>query len=171
MSATAVFRVFVGLALVVAAIILNACGIIHRDWKFALILSGILVLVHFTIDSVIACLNSKLKWPPKEVTKSQFASVRDIVNWLITGSGIIIGFLVKKDITSLCKGAIVSLGLCIIAGIVILDLYGGGITEEDEAKGTLKINKASVVCSLFLLNTMFIFFLIGITGLVASFLF
>jgi hypothetical protein len=104
----------------------------------------------------------------KEImNKFTLDTIRQIVNWLITGSGVIIGLLVKTpELTLLGKASVFSLGFFIVLGFVHISVFVGGVHSEDTNQVTL--GAVNALYGNILLNAMFIFFLLGIVGLSVS---
>jgi hypothetical protein len=64
------------------------------------------------------------------------------------------------------KASVFSLGLCIILGFVHISVLAGGVHSEGDHQ--LKIGAVNILYANILLNSIFIFFLLGIVGLAVS---
>jgi hypothetical protein len=160
-------RLIIGVALLVAGI--ESISGLPRDWILALRISGSFILFHLFVEASLRLVRrlGSLSGKTEIMNKFTVDTIRQIVNWLITGSGVIIGLLVKTpDLTFLGKASVFSLGFCIVLGFVHISVLAGGVHSENSNQLTL--GAVNALYANILLNAMFIFFLLGIVGLSVS---
>jgi hypothetical protein len=183
---------YVDLSRFIVAVILFIASIqlvtgLTQPWREALRLSAVVIAFHWLVEKTIPYTrdHSSLKGVDEEVDEFLVASIGQVVNWLITGSGVIIGLIAKgPSLTSLGKASALSLVLCIVLGFIHISVLAGGVHSEtptpqpNAAEATqipkpdkvVKIQAVNFLYATILLNAMFIFFLFGIVGLTVGLL-
>lgn len=133
------------------------------EWRLALTIFGSVALLHLIIESSLSRLSKNTDNTNISLTKFQAESVRQLINWLIVSSGVIIGLIVKDALSGLGVVAVFSLVLCILTGFIHIGIFAGGVSKEVDQE--IQFNSSNYGVSEILLNLTFVFFLTGVIAL------
>ncbi len=163
-SLIALLRLIIGVGSLLAGI--QCISGFSENWLFTLRIAGGLVLFHLIFEASIVLVGRAKIFAGQEETLDKFTidTNRQVVNWLIAGSGVIIGLLARtQSLTQLAVASALSLGICIVLGFIHISVLAGGV--HSEASNQVTLGAVNAFYANLLLNLMFIFFLFGIVGL------
>jgi hypothetical protein len=159
-------RLTIALALLLCGFFPILSGL-STPWLYTLRFTGGIILFHWVVEKTLPFVRDKtsLKGKEDEIDPFVLETIRQIVNWLITGSGVIIGLTAKgQSVTTLGKASALALVICIVLGFIHISVFAGGVHSEPSAD-VARVGRINFLYANILLNLMFIFFLFGIVGL------
>jgi len=165
-------RIVVGIGAIVAGI-LGHCyeyGWSDTNMPWVLVIFGAAVLLHLSIDVLVFCLVIRVKYRQTSPNTFALETQRQIVDWLIVTSGVVIGLGIGNGVSSITmtvKAGFIALGSCIFVGLVYTGILAGGASSDSH--GQVSVDEPHSTLLMILLNLLFMLFIFGMLGVLASF--